>query len=47
MVIELVKGGSLVKLPDAAIEIFNVFYESIDNPSFTPAGSNTANSLYS
>ncbi len=37
IVMEPVKGGALVKLPDAAIKKFNAFYESTGNPALTPA----------
>lgn len=36
-VMEPVKGGSLVKLPDAAMRDFNEFYRPVGDPSLTPA----------
>ncbi len=36
-VMEPVKGGALVKLPDAALDAFNAFYGPLNDPSMTPA----------
>ena len=36
-VMEPVKGGALVRLPEAAIDAFNAFYGPENNPSMTPA----------
>ncbi len=37
MVMEPIKGGALIKLPEKALEKFNEFYGPIGDPSLTPA----------